>query len=58
MVDWDTLLEKQLLLEWFIRELTKPGGKKRFFAAVGSEEHASVVALKKLSEEELIAATP
>ena len=47
-------MEKQLLLEWFIRELAEPGGKKRIFDIFANDsDNPEIKVLKKLSAEEL-----
>lgn len=48
--------EKNLLLGWFIRELRKPGGKKRVLSVFPDPENPNVIALKALAQDEMLGA--
>ena len=48
--------EKALLLEWFIRQMSKPEGKQKIFELIqGSNDANIAAAVQKYSDEELIA---
>lgn len=49
-------LEKQAMLEWFISQLSEPGGMDAVFAIVGNEDNSNVKELRNYSQPELLQA--
>jgi hypothetical protein len=49
-------MEKELVLEWFIRELRKPDSKDRVLTMFGNKDDPNIVALTKMSQSEMLGA--